>query len=214
MNYIYDIILNFTDENYPYEFYEWSENDTLDHIKKIPIVKITPKQLDDIINYEIEISKEILSQIKNKTLLYQNNKVLEYALVLTDLNQVIALEFNKDGKVITKSKLLLDEEDAIITECNNISEYEFNYIKKEKYPPKVLLTRNEQQKQKYLIIEINNMYNEKQKDKLNYIYYELYGNTKKNLNDKYKEIIQDIKENYSEKHNRIYEILRLNFTTN
>lgn len=212
MKYIYDIILNFTDENYPYEFYEWEENDFLEHIKKIPIIKISPEYLDEIINYQIIISNEILNQIKNKTLLYQNNKVLEYAIVLTDLNQVIALEFDKTGNVISKSKLLLDEEDAIISECSSMEEYKIDYIKKEKYPSKKFLTRKEQQRQRYLIIEVNNMYKEKHKDKLNYIYYELYGNNKKNINEKYIEIIKDLKENYSDKHNDIYELLRLNFS--
>ena len=35
MNYIYDVVLNFQDELI--EFYEWSSEDTIDHIKRIPI---------------------------------------------------------------------------------------------------------------------------------------------------------------------------------
>lgn len=214
MHYIYDILLNFTDRNYPYEFYEWNENDVIEHIKRIPIVVISTKKMNEIIHYNINVSSEILNIIKNKTIIYKNNKTLEYAMVLTDKNQTIALEFNNQGQVIAKSKLLLDEEDEIINECSNIEEYEFEYTKEEKLPLKKFLTRKEEQKQKYLIIEINNIYNENQKDKLKYIYYELYGKSSKSLEEKYKKIIKDVKENYSKKHNDLYELIRLNYSKN
>ena len=38
MTYIYDILLNFNEEYY--EFYDWNKEDTIVHIKKIPIYKI------------------------------------------------------------------------------------------------------------------------------------------------------------------------------
>lgn len=214
MHYIYDIILNFTDRAYPYEFYEWKENDVIEHIKKIPIVIISKEKMQEIINYDITISSEILNIIKNKTLVYKSNKVIEYALVLTDKNQVLALEFNSQGKIIAKSKLLLDEEEEIIAECANMKEYEFKYTKSEKLPAKEFLTRKEEQQRKYLLIEIANIYNDNKKDKLKYIYYELYGKSTKKLEDKYKKIIKDIKENYSKKHNDIYDLIRLNYSKN
>ena len=40
MNYIYDVLLNFFPNNTLIEFYEWQEKDSIDHVKKIPIIRI------------------------------------------------------------------------------------------------------------------------------------------------------------------------------
>ena len=62
MIYIYDVILNFTD-NYYYEFYEWNKNDNLLNFKKIPIIYVNNKVLDDFIKNMIRINKTFLKKI-------------------------------------------------------------------------------------------------------------------------------------------------------
>ena len=48
MNYIYDIILNFQERIY--DFYEWNKTDVITHIRKIPVFKISSKDLYNIGN--------------------------------------------------------------------------------------------------------------------------------------------------------------------
>ena len=72
MNYIYDILLNFIDSERLIEFYEWSESDSFEHIKRIPIYRISSKVMQDICENKIKVSKEFLDEIKNKTNLYKN----------------------------------------------------------------------------------------------------------------------------------------------
>ena len=49
MIYIYDIILNWTDNDKVYEFFEWEQNDDVDHIKKIPLFKIGKDVFDKLV---------------------------------------------------------------------------------------------------------------------------------------------------------------------
>ena len=58
MNFYYEIKLNFSD-NELYKFYEWSENDKLDLIKKIPIIKVKTALLKEIYNNNFEISEDL-----------------------------------------------------------------------------------------------------------------------------------------------------------
>ena len=64
MIYVYDIILNWTDEDKIYEFFEWELNDDLEHIKKIPLFKIDSNTFDDILNYEVKTNDIFLNKIK------------------------------------------------------------------------------------------------------------------------------------------------------
>ena len=74
MNYIYDILLNFNDtENY-FEFYEWKEDDIFEHIKKIPIVRISKEIMFDFLTSKIKVSSIFLESIKGNTISYKNKK--------------------------------------------------------------------------------------------------------------------------------------------
>ena len=68
MNYAYDILLNFTDEDRFIEFYEWNDKDYIEHIKKIPMFYISEKDLMTFFKNNIKISKSFLMKIKNKTI--------------------------------------------------------------------------------------------------------------------------------------------------
>ena len=127
MTYVYDVLLNFTDENKIIEFFEWDNDDIIEHVKKIPIMRVSSKKIIDIINNEIMVEKEFLERIKNNTTLYKKTKNLQYAVLISDLNRVIGIEFDKEGKIISKSSLLLDEEEEIIEECLDIKEENLNY---------------------------------------------------------------------------------------
>lgn len=212
MNYIYDILLNFIDSERLIEFYEWSESDSFEHIKRIPIYRISSKVMQDICENKIKVSKDFLEEIKNKTNLYKNKQNIKYATLFSDINKVIAFEFSDDGTVIGKSSLLLDEEEAIIDECSNINESNLTYTIIEPYMINYFLTREELFKRNYLLKELDYISKVNDVDKLIFLYEEIFKTDKLSFEKKLKRLIDDIKNNFNSKHNELYEIVRLTYT--
>ena len=132
MIYIYDILVNFNNGR-PYEFYEWSDKDEVINIKKIRLVRIGTDELDDLLNYDCVIDKELLIKIHNNCELYNKikNNLYDYTCLLSDGNRVVAFKFNKDGDIVSRSKLLLDEENEIAVLANNLDIYDIKYLDKQ-----------------------------------------------------------------------------------
>ena len=210
MVYIYDLLLNFIDSNRLIEFYEWSSNDQFDQIKKIPLFKINSIDMENILNGIIKVDSNFLNIIKNKTFFYKNKKTIKYACLFSDLNRVVALEFDSNGKCICKSSLLLDEEEDVLEDCYNLDIYNLNYkvIEKSKLN---FLTRNESLRKRYLLKELELLYKNNDYDKFNYLYEEVFNTDNKNIDDRYKIIIDDINNNYNNKYNKLYDIVRLSY---
>ncbi len=212
MTFIYDVLLNFTEDERVYEFFEWDKDDEIEHIKRIPLYRISTKSLEEVLTHNIILDKEFLNEIKDKTLSYKKTSNLEYSVLLTDLNKIIALELNSSGSIIARSNLLLAEEEEIIEEAYDVVEENIKYKLDKKIHKENFLTRKEQKQQKYLIQEINYLYKEKLYDKLNYLYEELYLKDKLSIDKKYERIKEDLTNNYNYKHNNLYEIVRLTYT--
>lgn len=64
MIYIYDVIADFNDELI--DFYDWLDTDYLEHIRKIPMIKINEKLYNNFLNKGIKVGIEYLSKIKTK----------------------------------------------------------------------------------------------------------------------------------------------------
>ena len=207
MNYIYDLVLNFSENERILEFYEWMKEDVLSTIAKIPIIRINRFQMNDILNNKISVTKTFLKKYENKTLL-DDGSLLKYSFLVTDLSKVIALEFSNNGEVIRRSSLLLDEEEAVIEESLDYQEEELNYKIIRNYLKFDFLTRDERKIRSSLINELNYLYKNKKYDEINYLYEELF-NKKINIHDKYKFLIDDISNNYSSKYNKIYDIIKM-----
>ena len=107
MIYIYDILLNFCDNDLIYDFYEWENKDTIENIKRIKLMHIKRDTFDDFLNYNFKIDADFLLKIYNTCEVYENKKikVLNYACLFSDGDRVMAIEFDKTGKSIYKSKL-------------------------------------------------------------------------------------------------------------
>ena len=150
MNYIYDVLLNFFPNNTLIEFYEWQEKDSIDHVKKIPIIRIPTKMMTSLLSLKIKVSNSFLQEIKDSTSIY-NHRDLKYATLFTDLNRVVALEFDNTGISIRKSSLLLDEEEEVIDESKLLTQTNVDYevITEESTP--LFLTRDEIFKRDYLL---------------------------------------------------------------
>lgn len=211
MTYIYDILLNFTDDERLLEFFEWEKEDTIEHIKKIPLIRVSTKQLETLINNQIIIEKNFLDKIEDTTQLYKNSNNIQYATLISDLNKVIAVEFNNKGEVIGKSSLLLDEEEAVIDECLDMKEEYLTYNIKMKKIAHPFLTRAELRKKRYLLKEIENIYKEEKIEKFNYLYEEVFNSDDLSMKEKYCRLKKDIEKNFSEKHKNLYEIIRLTY---
>ena len=182
MNYIYDVVLCFNKYNLNVNFYEWNNNDSFTYIEKIPIYRITDIGMNEINNHLIKIDNELLSNIHNKTIC--KSGIINYSLLVTDMNRVVGLKFSKDGFLIEKSNLLIDEEDAVIEECSLLDLDIFEFDKLDSYNDEMFLTRREKYIKNSLIDELDYLYNNKKYDEINYLYYEVFNETK-SIHNKY-----------------------------
>ena len=83
---VYDIVLNLLDGNRIYEPFEWSNKDNIEHIKKIPMVRISSNFLSDIILNNVTVNKDFLQSIYRKAEVYsdKDTNVIDYACLFTD----------------------------------------------------------------------------------------------------------------------------------
>lgn len=196
MNYIYDILLNFK-EIY-YDFYDWNISDEIQHIRKIPLFKISKKDLNNIINNNIKIEDNILSKINNKTEIFNNNKVQnsKYATLFSDGDDVVAIIFDKNGCSKKISSLLIDESCEVLEVALDIPLIKINYDIVSENKKNVYITRKEYERFKYINKQINKIDIKSDISKLQYLYYECFGkfetdantiieNLKKELNNKW-----------------------------
>ena len=201
-----DIVLNFSDLNNSFEFFEWERDDCLFYIDKILAFKIDSKFFDDFNNYYIKVDRDFLKIIKNETI--TDRGIIKYACLVGDGNRVVALEFASSGNIIKTSSLLLDEEDIIIEEMSDLDSYSINYsliTKRDIFP---FLTRNEKKIRMYLVNEINYLYKNYYYDLIGYLYFEMF-NTKASINYMYKKLISDITNNFNDDFLKLYEIVKM-----
>ena len=195
MNYIYDIVLNYFD-NY-YEFYEWSKDDNIIEVNKIPIFRINRFVMDDLLNNKIRVDSNFLNSIYDER--------IGYCCLFCDLNVVISFKFDKDGYVIGRSSLLFDEEESIIDEVCDYDEYSFSYEIVSSIYKDTFLTRKEISIRDYLINEINKLYKDSSYDFINYLYGEIY-NDRLSIKKKYEKLIFELTNNYNCNFEKLYDI--------
>ena len=211
MNYYYDIILNWN-EGEAYEFYEWNDYDYLELIKKIPLVKVKHKVLLDLICNDIKVEKSFLEMIEGKTLVSdkKNFKKIEYACLFTDTKNVIALEFNGEGISISRSNLLIDDDLNVLEVIYGMKETNLNYEILKKIEETQTL-RQEREAKKLILLEINNLYNNKEIDKLKYLYYEYKKENIGDIDYIYEHIINDLNKKIDKDILKLYHIIKLSY---
>ena len=207
---IYDIVLNYERVEDSYESYEWSKNDYFTYIEKIPIIRVSTKQLKEIYSSTIQLSKLLLKQIYRKT--FSSIGVIPYCMLVTDMLRVLSISFNEEGISTMKSSLLLDEEEAIIEEnremvCRNIS-----YKVLETNSSLFWGTRREKKIQKYLLKEIEKLSKNHLYDEIHYLYRELSSVPRK-MEEEYFFLIEQVRNHFHPSCESLYEIIQFSHGT-
>ena len=211
MNYYYDIILNWSEDK-DYDFYEWNDFDSLELIKKIPLFKIKHKAFLDIATNSIKVDQKFLELIADKTLVSdkKNFKRIEYACLFTDTKNVYALEFDKEGNSISRSKLLVDDELNVLECIYGMKETQLEYVVKENLKMDSTLRQIKEAK-KLIVLEINNLYQNKDIAKLKYLYYEYKKENIDDIDYIYEEIMHDLNKEFNEDILKLYYIIKLSY---
>lgn len=203
MSYVYDILINLNKKFY--DFYDWNNNDKILHVKKLPIIKIKSSSLNNIKNGSVICDKKILDKIYKKTILFKDNKVINYLCAISDGKQAFVINLDSNGKVIEKSSLLLDEENEIVNMSKSMSEYEISYTELEKNDCIDFKTRNENEIYSFIKKELFSISN----DKLKYLYLEYFNEKEENSDKIINRIFLEISNDFTNNCKKIYEFLKL-----
>lgn len=188
MKNVYDILVNF--KNRAYEFYEWKKEDDIEHIKVIPSFKVSDLCLFDFMNYKVKVEADFLKLIEGKSEIFCNHliKIIDYACIIYNDNDCLAIEFDKEGIVIGKSKLLFDESDDITSSNIDTERININYTIEKKEKKVGYYTRKET-----IIIDnlkryLNTIFNKKNKDEIKYIYFECFDRKEEDAKKAYEKL--------------------------
>lgn len=211
MIYTYDILLNWTKGERLKEFYEWTLEDDLEHIKKMPIIRIRESLLKDLLTSKVKIDKSFLSKIKYKSESYFHNEidVIDYAFIVTTEKKSLALELDDEGNVMYKSSLLIDEEEEILEIGEDLVVMDIPYEVISKTNNISYLTRKEEEERRFLTKEIKKIKQNKEKSKLNYLYKEFFIDDVESFNDKLTILEKEISKDYNSFHHNLYNLLKL-----
>ena len=207
MNYIYDVLLNFNDKLY--EFYDWNKSDDVKQVRRVPIFKISTKQLLDIKNNNVIIDKSFLDLIINKTEYFSNRKVekIKYSCIFSDGEKSLGVLFNSNGESIKYSSMLIDEESEVNELCSDMKDYLLNININKKNKISDLKTRLDLEKENYVLNELKKLVDNQEDDKIKYIYYDCLNKSESDVN----KIVKNIKQSISNPEivNKFYELLKL-----
>ncbi len=208
--YIYDILLNFT-KGVPFEFFEWGDEDDVEHMKRMPLYKVNRVILDDLIYGDIFVDTSFLEEIRNKTEFYQQGSMdtILYAALFTDGNLAVAIRFNGKGQSILKSRMLLDEEEEVLEVSNDLREISLPYYCKSKQTCSTC-TRFEMEMKQFLKQEFEEAILKEDGNKLAYFYEECFEKKCLNQEQASKELLESLKSLHSF-HKKLYFLLKSSY---
>ena len=200
MTYVYDIILNFHKKYY--NFFEWNSKDIIYHMKKIPLIRVSDKDLNILKYNEITIDKELILNFKNKSIMYTTNKNNNILLLISNKKESLGLMFNEEGILLKRSGLLFEESEEIeelskeieITKIKYINNKEINIIN---------TSRKKEKRITYIKKYLNNI---KDNNIFKYLYYDIYNNEIDN-NKEIKNIL--LQENNNNLIDKLYNTIKL-----
>ena len=211
MIYTYDILLNWTNEERLKEFFEWNLEDDLEHIKKIPIIRVSDKFIKDLITSKLKIDTNFLPKIKNKAESYFRNEIdtIDYAAIFTNGKLAIAVELDEDGITSYKSTMLLDEEEEVLDMSEELVLLDIDYEVIKRNKKYSYLTREEEKEKEFLTKELKKIKDKKEEAKINYLYKEFFNDDNISYDLKLKTLQNEIEKEYNSFHNKLYKLLKL-----
>ena len=133
MIYIYDILLNFSENLY--SFYEWNtEYDNIRHFKKIPMFRIDSDFISIIFNNKVKLDNSFVKLLKGKSYEYDGELInrVNNICILSDTYEAIAVLLDEEGNIINRSRLYIEDEIEILELSTNIKSLIIDYEVKEK----------------------------------------------------------------------------------
>jgi len=206
MNMVYDLLLDFEDE--VTEFFEWSEDEEIEHIKKIPLFFVSYEMILDLFQNKVMVERSFLEKIYKMTEKY-NLERIDYACLFTDGKVVIGVEFDNSGKSICYSRLQLIDEEEVTKYLKQEDREEVDYQVLEENKRKSMFTKTEKKIKKFLEREILASYDACQFSKLKYLYLEYFEKEENNFLKIRDELLNSVSEHLTKKHFELYEMLRL-----
>ena len=200
MTYVYDIILNFHKKYY--NFFEWNSKDIIYHMKKIPLVRVSDKDLNILKYNEITMDKELLLNFKNKSIMYTTNKNNNILLLISNKKESLGLMFNEEGILLKRSGLLFEESEEIEELSKELEITKIKYIKN-KETNKQNTSRKKEKRITYIKKYLNNI---KDENIFKYLYYDIYNNEIDN-NKEIKNIL--LQENNNNLIDKLYNTIKL-----
>lgn len=200
----YDLIVNF--DEVMYYFYEWEDNDVLNYIKIIPLIRVSKKNFKNILLNKIELEKEELNKIIDQTCFANGEK--SNCLIICDNNNGLVLEFDKNGKEIAISTLNI--EDALdineISFCMKIYDLKYSLLSKREFN---CVGRKDNFVKSFIIKELDELYDNKNESKLMYFYMELFKRKATSFENAYQEMKKSILNGIVKEHYNIYDLMIL-----
>lgn len=207
MNYVYDVLLNFNKEMY--EFYDWNLDDYISHIRKILVFRVGNKTMSDLVNNSIVVDSDFLIKISNRTEMFtkQNVKIINYAALFTNGSFVIGLKFDKNGEIIGRSKLLIDEELDILDSALDMNEYNLKYKLINTNKNEFFKTRKEVFIEKYISKKLDEV--KDNKEMLKYLYYECFNEKNTDFRKMLLKLNKSLINNWDSFYNKVYNFFKL-----
>jgi len=211
VNYFYDVLINMNEEEI-FNFYEWENYDPIELVKKIPLYRVNTKTLKDFYLCNVKVSEEFANELLDKTLIKNNtyNKTIKYACLLCDTKNSIVVEFNVKGKVISKSRLLLEDEANVLEFIYTYKETIINYQIEGKNIIKNFL-RQEEMIKKVIKTEFNTIIEDNNNSKLKYLFNEWFGYEENNIDIIKIKIKKELKKENILKAKEIYNLIMLSY---
>ena len=207
MHYYYDLLVNLDTELW--EFYEWENEDHLVPIKKIPLIRVLESDIRNFMKYEVTMDPEWISALAEKTI-FKNASDKTNCLLFSSTKNSIVLEFDSYGNVVSRSKLLIEDENNCNEVSCNLKETEVPYKVHERLELRSLL--RQQMKEKHLLeIELKTLKESNNVAKCSYLYYEWFGILESDMEKMIQDFKKDLEKGNLKKLHKIVKIIRLSY---
>jgi len=209
VNYYYDVVLNFDLENV-WQFYEWEEDDYFTYVKKIPLFRVEHEVLRDFLNYHIRVSNSFVLEIAHKTVVRNSSEDIYGAFLMSDSKNTLAVLLNEQGDVLALSKLMIADDNNVNEFLYTVKKTVIPYEKKEIRNQRTVM-RQEEKVKKFISIELNTLLEEKNMEKLRYLYYEWFQEEKESMVEMYQDMVRKLKAPMDDLMLQIFYFIRLSY---